>query len=255
MLRTLEGKWLWIEIQMYDNCLREDPRKSTRSQLNEITPAKPYWLNDYYVATALESLSKEGRVVKAKRYLNFWPPNSETFNFRIVDADKSASEEAARIETDDICLAYQSIRRCPRQSRFERQDFAKTVSPRETRFETIFPKKDMAPPCELCWEKEDRERDIRILVENITEYDFTDIATLEITGANREFKDAVLDACIESQYEADVDLIKPVVRQAIDIRQKQIALGNPRLEYEWRKDEQEQFRATLKEYIKSQSVG
>ena len=76
MRRTLEESSVRIGIRVYDNCLRDDPRKSTRSQLKDITPAKPNWLNDYYVATALESLSSEGSVVKARRYsVNSWPPN------------------------------------------------------------------------------------------------------------------------------------------------------------------------------------
>ena len=49
---------------MYDNCLRDDSSDSKRGQLEAITPAKPSWLNDYYVATALKSLLDEGKVVK-----------------------------------------------------------------------------------------------------------------------------------------------------------------------------------------------
>ena len=256
MRRTLEGGLtIRINVQEYDNCLRDDPSKSTRGQLKEITPAKPSWLNDYYVATALESLSNEGRAVKAKRYsMNSWPPRPEAYVFRIISADGSASEEALRIETNGKCAVYQSFRNCPRASRFEPQHFAETVSPRETKLGTIFSLKDMAPPCGLCWENEGRERDIRTLVDNITRYDLADIATLEVTGTNRELQEAVADTCIESQYAAEADLIKPVVKQAVDIRRRQIASCTSSFQYEWRQGEKEELAAALKEYIESQTI-
>ena len=255
MRRTLEEVSLQIEIRAYDNCLRIDPGKSTRSQLEEITPAKPSWLNDYYVATALESLSNDGTVIKAKRFsVTSWPSHPEIYEFRTVNADRSASEEAARVETNDQCAAYQSFGLCRIDSRFEQKHEAKTVSPKETRFKTIYVLKDTATPCELCWEKERQERDIRLLVDNITKYDLADKTTSEITGTDGEFQEAVAVACIEGQYPAEAELIKPVVKQAIDIRQRQVALGNSRLQYEWRQDERQELVATLKKYINSQTV-
>lgn len=255
MRRTLEGKSLLIGIQVYDNCLRSDLDKSTRSQLEEITPAKPSWLNDYYVATALESLSSDGTVIKAKRYsVTSWPSNPETYNFVTVKADGPACEEALRIETNDRCVAYQFFGYCPRPSRFEPQHTAETVSPRETRFQTSYPLKDMAPPCELCWEKEYRERDIRTLVDNITKYDLARIATLEITGTKGELQKTIAEACIESQCQAEAKLIKTVVNQAIEIRQRQIARCTSRLQYEWLEGEKEELVETLKEFIKSQII-
>ena len=255
MRRTLEGKRLRIGIRVYENCLGEDPSKSTRGQLEDITPAKPLWLNDYYVATALESLSNEGNVAKAKRYsVNSWPPNPETYDFVAVNADESACEEAVRRETNDKCAAYQALDLCPRPPRFEPQHIAETVSPKETRFLTTYPLKDMAPPCELCWEKEYRERDIRALVDNITRYDLAGIATAEITGTNGELQKAIAETYIESQCPAEATLIKPVVKQAIEIRQRQIARYTSRSQYEWREGELEELVVTLKEYIKSQTV-
>ena len=118
MRRTTEEQGVQIGIRVYDACLREDPGKSTRSQLGNVTPAKPSWLNDYYVATALESLSSEGSLVKAKRYYaNSWPPRPETYYFLTVSTNGAASEEAATIETNDQCAAYQSIGLCPRPPR------------------------------------------------------------------------------------------------------------------------------------------
>ena len=254
MRRVLKGG-LVIEMQVYDNCLRENPGKSTRGQLKEITPAKPSWLNDYYVATALESLSNEGSAVKAERYsIDSWPPKPVAYIFGAITADRSASEEGIRIETNSKCLAYQSFAFCPRAFRFEPQHVAETVSRSKTRFRTTFPLKDKAPPCELCWETEYRERDIRTLVDNITRYDLAGIATLEVTGANREFQEAVAETCIESQYAAEVDLIKPVVKQAVDIRRRQIASCTSSFQYEWRQGEKEELAAALKEYIESQTI-
>ena len=42
-----------IPIRTYANCLAESRRMATRGELEKITPEKPKWLNDYYVARAL----------------------------------------------------------------------------------------------------------------------------------------------------------------------------------------------------------
>ena len=255
MRRTLERSWVRIGIQEYDNCLREDPDKSSRGQLKEITPVKPSWLNDYYVATALESLSNKGGVVKVIRYsVESWPPNPKAYDFVTVEPHESACEEALRIETNDKCVAFQFFDYCPRPTRFEPQRTVETVSPRKTRFQTVYPLKDMAPPCELCWEKEDRERDIRALVDNITKYDLANIAPPEITGTKGELQKTIAETCIESQCQAEAKLIKTVVKQAIEIRQRQIDRFTSRLQYEWREGEKEELVETLREFIKSQIV-
>ena len=255
MRRTMEGQRVQIDMRVYETCLREDPGKATRSRLGNVTPAKPSWLNDYYVATALESLSSEGRLVKAKRYhANSWPPRPETYYFVTVSTDGATSEEADTIETNDQCAAYQSFGRCPRPSRFDWRQTAETISPTETRFHTTYSLKETAPPCEVCWEKEHRERDIRNLVDNITRYDLADVATPEIIGTNGELQETIAEVCIESPYGAEVNLIKPLIKQAIDIRQRQIACCTSRLQDEWRQGEKDRLVAALKEYIKSQSL-
>ena len=171
--RELQGATIRIGIRVYDGCLRNDPRQSIRSQLKQITPDKPTWLNDYYVATALESLSEEGSVAKAIRYSpNSWPPTPENYLFVTANDNESAREIATRIETNDKCLVYQRGSGCRTPLRFEAKSSAETVSPRETRFTTSFPLKDMATPCELCWLKEPRERDTRSLVESLIKHDF-----------------------------------------------------------------------------------
>ena len=255
MRRALERGGLRIQIRAYANSLRDDPSNSTRSRLDTITPARPSWLNDYYVATALEALSGETSVVKATRYsVKSWPPNPESFDFVTANDDGSTCEEAIRIETNDKCAAFQFFSYCPRPARFEPTHIAETISPRETRFETRFPLKDLAPPCELCWEKEYRERDIRTLVDNITKYDLADVATIAITGTNGELQEIIANTCIESQYAAEVDLVKPVVKQAIDIRHRQIARCDSSSQYEWRQGEKDELVTTLNEYIKGQTT-
>ena len=57
-----------IGINEYNYCLTENQNSSSRNTLKNITPDKPSWLNDYYVATALESLAEECRIVKAKKF-------------------------------------------------------------------------------------------------------------------------------------------------------------------------------------------
>ena len=49
----LERETILVGIEVYESCLQDNPRQSTRRQLREITPEKPLWLNDYYIATAL----------------------------------------------------------------------------------------------------------------------------------------------------------------------------------------------------------
>ena len=250
----LERETILVGIQVYESCLQSDPRQSTRKQLREITPDKPIWLNDYYVATALESLSAEGKVAKAVRYSrNSWPPKSERYQFVTVNDNESAQDIATRIETDDMCLVYQRGAGCSKPPRFEARSFAETVSPRETRFTASFPLKEMAPPCELCWEKEYRERDTRNLVESFIRYDFGDAATAEITGADGELQEALVSLFVECDYTPEVNFLKPLVRQAITIRQEQISARTPGSQGEWLPDDKRELTETLREQIKGQS--
>ena len=165
MRRELEGNSVRVEIRAFESSLRDDPRRSVRGQLKKITPDKPTWLNDYYVANALESLSRVGRVAKARNYsMNLWPTKPESYYFQVVSANSSAYEEVANIETNNMCAVYQSMQICPRESRFEIRRIAETVSPSKTNIMTSRHLMSSALPCEVCWEKEDRERDIRRLV-------------------------------------------------------------------------------------------
>ena len=108
--QRLEGGILPIGIRAYNNCLRGNPSDSKRGEFEAITPAKPSWLNGYYMVTALESLLDEGKVVKATHYsMNSWPPEPEAYHFVTVNDHRSSCDEAVRVETNDKCVAYQSF--------------------------------------------------------------------------------------------------------------------------------------------------
>ncbi len=252
MQQTLAGTQMRIPLRAYQDSLRDDPSQSTQTRLMKITPSRPSWLNDYYVATSLESLSTEGSLVKAERYsLDSWPPEPIEYYFVTVGADRSACEVATEIQSNEKCLIYQKLSLCPRPPRFEPKHSAETISINETRFRTRFPLMHQAPPCELCWEDEYRERDIRILVDKITKYDLAQVATPEITGTNRELQEVVSEACIESQCPAEVKYIKPVVELAIDTRKRQIASCASGAQFEWQQGEKESLISTIEDFIKS----
>ena len=251
--QSLEGSGLKIPIEAYAASLRDDPSRSTRDRLKVITPAKPSWLSDYYVATALESLSNEGKVGKAKRYgVNAWPPRAFRYDFAPVVSVEAAHGEVVRIETTDYCVIYQLFEYCRRESRFDPQQTAETVSPFRTKFTTSYVLKDTAPPCDLCWEKDSHEEHTRMLVEKITKYDLAREATEEITGENGELQDAVVAACIESKCPIEPNLIRQVVKQAIEFRQRRNALSASRLQHESLQGEHQELVAALNEYINNQ---
>ena len=250
MRRALQGKLMQIGIQEYANCLRLAPNGSSRSQLEPITPSKPSWFNDYYVATALESLSNDGSVVKSERYsLNSWPPDPVRYVFHVSNADIPAREQAVVIAANEKCKVYQIFDLCPRESRFDFQRSAETVSASETRFTEAYVLKDQAEPCDLCWEKESREKDMRILVEKITKYDLAHLMNVDILGSNGEFQAAVETACIEGQCPADPEVIRSIVRQAIGIREAQIELSESKSPHEWRQDHRENLVSGLLEFL------
>ena len=150
-------------------------------------------MNDYFAGTALESLASEGKIVKATRYNEMgFPPAPYDYLFQIRKTNKSARDEAKDIETDSACAVYQSFYQCPKEARYERKSYSKTIAPGHTMHGTQMKLKKLASTCERCWEKEDRERKFRLLVEGITRNDFVDTATREITGNNGEFQEAVI---------------------------------------------------------------
>ena len=176
-------------------------------------------------------------------------PGDESYRFQIREAGKTSQQQADEIEVENKCLIYHARGQCLEGGRYEITTYPETTSPDSTRF---VPRVDLtpgAPPCGLCWDKINRESDIRKLVDRLTQYDFQSTATVKITGENREFQDAVIAACIESDCEADVSTVKGIVRQAIDIRRLQLdALPTDR-RVEWSQQLTSEFLSTLRAYI------
>ena len=250
MRRALQGKSVEMGIQVYANCLGLDPNESSRSQLEAITPSSPSWLNDYYVVAALESLSNDESVVKSERYpFDTWPPDPVRYVFHINSSDIPARDQAVAIETNEKCKVCQHFDLCPREPRFYSRSSAETVSARETRFTTTFTLKSGAEPCDLCWEKEGRERDVRMLVESISTYDLADLISIDIGEANEEFRAAVAAACIEGQCAADPEVVRSVVRHAIGIRKAQIERSASMSPHEWQEGERSNLIRGLCEFL------
>ena len=250
--QLLEERRYTIGIREYDECLGQDPKTATRDRWGEIIPAKPSWLNDYYFAAALESLAKKEALVKARRYdAMSWPPRPETFLFVARNTDHTVSEEVLTIETNSKCAAYQGSATCSQPGRFAWRSHAETVSIRTTHIKNTYQLVEGASPCERCWEKEERENNIRILVDKITKYDLASLVTSEINGGNGEFKAAIVDACIRSQCAAEPDMIKRVVTKAVELWKNQMAQRPSPQGYEWRNGETDELAVALKEHIGS----
>ena len=243
-----------IPVRTHASCLAESRRMATRGELEKITPEKPKWLNDYYVARALESLSSEGEIVKATRYdSGSWPPDPMNYLFQIPRKNRSAREEANEIETNSKCAAYQPSRQCRIGPRHEGRRYAETTEPGRTTFRSELWLKECAPPCEKCWEKESLGRNIRLLVEDITKYDLADISTTEMTGDKGEFQEAVIAVCIDMKCPAEAAPIKEIVRQAIEIRRRQLGSVSTNPETEWTEQSTKRFSDSLRTYIDGKS--
>ena len=254
LIAELKRKGMAIPTRTYAGCLVESPRTAIRDKLQAITPEKPPWMNDYFVATALESLASQGKIVKAARYEQAgFPPAPFDYVFQLSKTSKSARDEANDIETNSACAVYRSFHQCLKEPRYERQGYAETTDARTTIFGTQTRLKEGALPCERCWEEEGRKRDIRLLVENITKYDLADTATREVTGDNGEFQEAVIAVCTESKCLAETASVKEIVKRAIEIRRKQTRLVAPDSQPEWTKQTTEDFSACLTTYIKKAS--
>ena len=251
--QMLEGLTLQVPTHVYGASLRGDPSRSTRDKLSRITPVKPVWLNDYYVATALKSLVDEKNVVRATRYsVNSWPPQPEFYDFFIVTDEESAQEEADKRETNSKCYAYQPTGLCTIPSRFDVKEYAETVSPRRTNINRTYSVKDTAPPCNLCWDVEQRDRDVHTLVDNMTKYDFAEIAPLEVTWADGELQKAIAETYIKSGRAAEVGLVRPVVKHALELRREQVARRAQGSKSEWPREEVEELIAATERFISSQ---
>ena len=244
-----------IPITTYESCLNENKRASGRSALSAITPGKPAWLNDYYVASALEELSRECKVVKATTFkLDNFPPSPHIYVLAGKKVGTPVKQQADEIETESMCLVHQSFRECLEAPRYEIGGRAETVSPGTVQFFTQSKLIEGAPPCSRCWDIKTRRRNIRLLVNDITRHDLAASATLEITGENQEFQEAVIAACVEGQCAAEVADIKEIVERAIEIRAGQIA-GMPAdtdHKTEWTEQLTADFASSLRLYVETE---
>ena len=242
-----------IPIRDYETCLLENRRTSERNILSPITPERPAWLNDFYVASALEALSSEGKIVKAKTFdLRGFPPSPEGYLFRTTKVGTTAKQQADEIETEGMCLVHQFFQQCFEAPRYEIGGRAETKAPGTTQFSTLSRLREDAPPCSRCWEAEERRNHIRLLVDGITRHDLAATATSEITGMDREFQEAVIATCIKSHCAAEVATIKKIVERAIEIRGSQLChlpIGD---KMNWTEELTKEFTACLHKYIKTE---
>lgn len=246
----LEQTRVTIPIQTFENCLDNKRVTSPRGMLVNITPEKPSWLNDYYVATALDLLSNEGRIAKATLYRpNDFPPWPQTYLFESVKKGRTAKEQIAERETESRCLIYQTFNECREEPRYEIAAYSETVSPTTVNHYTRPDLRADAPSCSRCWDKMQRESDIRRLVDSITTYDLAATATVAITGEQKEFQEAVINACTESDCAADVPTIKKIVEQAIEIRRRQLETNPKEHETGWDEQGTADFVSALGAYI------
>ena len=243
-----------IPIRDYESCLAENRRTSGRNALSPIIPEKPAWLNDYYVAIALEALSREGKIVKAKIFdLKGYPPSPETYLFRTTKAGITAEQQVDEIETEGMCLVHQFFQQCFEAPRYDIGGRAETTGPGTTQFFTTSRLRYDAPSCSRCWDVEERRSNIRLLIDGITKHDLAMNATIEITGMNREFQEAVIAACIESQCSAEVESVKSIVEKAIEIRRDQIRNLPIEDKMDWTDELITDFTSSLREYIRAET--
>ena len=240
--RNLQGTSIRIPTDLYDRSLRVPPTTANSSILEVVTVDYPKWLNDYYVVTALETLSAKRRVVKAKRYaLDAWPPRENGYFFRhgLKITSASVEDEVRQLETDSMCMVYQSFfgrgrRRddfgaCNVDDRFECTPYAKTLAYDRSESGTTIHPKESAPPCERCWERVEEERRLFMLVVNLLRNElYEDLMSLsaiqdECAAPNRSgergpFMESVVSFCVESgiSYQAK-DAVLEVTKRAVGI--------------------------------------
>ena len=247
----LSGMQLTIPAQRYESFLGGNPLTTDRSGFEAVRPPEPTWLNDYYVATALETLSRDAKIVKARDYHDSrWPPQIVNYLFWPPRADWTPAEEAHEFETNGKCRAYQSSNVCPVGERFDVRIIRETVSIRERQYHATFPLKDSATQCERCWHTVARAQIIQSLVNSITEHDLSDDATIEITGENQEFQKAVIAVCCRGQWEPGIPIVRGVVQRGIQIRRQQLVTSGLGESTDWTEQLTSDFSTALSAHIR-----
>ena len=253
LVLSLLGSQSWrIPIDSYARCLAADQRASGLGLSASVVQGGPNWLNDFYVASALEALNNQGKITKARLYGgNSWPTKAVQFRFRKVASGRSVQDETEEIETESYCLVYQrSFDQCPTGPRYESEWYSETKSISRVEHGTRTWLKESAPPCQRCWETQYLARDIRTLVDSITEHDLARSATTEVTGLHSEFQAAVAMVCTNNRCPTEVPLVKSIVERGIEIRQIQIDALKPDLTTEWPDSLSDEFSGQLDAFVR-----
>ena len=114
---------------------------------------------------------------------------------------------------------------------------------------------ETAVPYERCWEVKTRERAIRLLVKNVIDYDLAESATVQITGDNRGFEEAVVRVCMENRREPELQNIKRIAAQAIEIRRAQLDSIGLGASTEWTEQQTVEFTDALSAFIEDDLAG
>ena len=170
--------------------------------------------------------------------------------FESVKMGASAKEQAAERETENHCLIYQTFRECREKPRYEITEYSETVSPTTVTHRTRPILRSDAPSCAKCWDKIQRDSDIHRLVDSITTYDLAGTITMAITGEQKEFQEAVIKTCIETECAADVPTIKKILERGLEIRLQQLELMSPEHQVAWDEQATEEFIIELGSFIK-----
>ena len=163
-------------------------------------------------------------------------------------------EQAEELEVESRCRVEQfqewrHLSGCSEESRYDTTRYAETTAPGTTCFHTRVTPKPSAPPCSRCWERKSRERTINILVDDITKYGLASAATIEVTGSNREFQEAIMEVCIESDCATDAATVREIVTEAITIRRSQLSSVLVDHEAEWTEQLTTDFKSNLSAHI------
>ena len=109
--------------------------------------------------------------------------------------------------------------------------------------------REAAPPCERCWEEDDRRWQVQQLVRRLTDNDFWPCLAPNIREAISQFQEQISEVCVEHRCEPDVQTYKLIVERAIDIRRQQldtIGLGGSA---EWTEQQSAEFSDALSDYV------
>ena len=88
-----------------------------------------------------------------------------------------------------------------------------------------------------------------MLVDDITKYDLASEVTIEVTGSNREFQEAITEVCIESDCATDAATVKEIVTEAITIRRSQLSSVPVEHQAEWTEQLTTDFKSSLSAHI------